>query len=475
MNWTLADILEATGGGQLAGPGKAAFARVAIDSRQVQPQDLFVAIRGENHDGHQFIDDVLARGCRGAVVRGEQADAENRERWQRAGVMVIGVDATTRALGALAAYHRRRMPARIVALTGSNGKTTTRAMTEAILRQALETLATRGNLNNEIGVPLTLFRLEPRHAVGVIEMGMNHPGEIDRLGRMAGPDIGMITNVAPAHLEGLQSVEGVRDAKGELLDHIAPEGRTILNADDQLVRELAARSRAEVTFFGQAAEAHVRAEAIETHADGTRFVLRLPRAGGPVELKIPGAFMVANALAAAAAADALGLGLDTIRAGLASVQPVDGRMQIQHLSAGITIINDCYNANPASAAAAIRALADLRGNSRGILVLGDMLELGRDAAALHRLTGKRAGGAGLERLYAHGPHAEDVAAGARSAGMDAKRILTGPVSAICDDLKSRLQPGDWVLVKGSRGMRMERVVAALNEWAGDENTREEER
>ncbi len=474
MKWTLGDILEATGGKQLTGPGGAEFARVAIDSRRIQPQDLFVAIRGENHDGHQFIDEVLARGCHGAVVRDDEVDTAHRERWQRTGAALIGVANTTRALGALAAYHRRRMPARIVALTGSNGKTTTRAMTEAILRQEFETLATRGNLNNEIGVPLTLFRLETQHAVGVIEMGMNHPGEIDRLGRIAKPDIGMITNVAPAHLEGLQSLAGVRDAKGELMDHIAPEGRAILNADDPLVRELAARSRAEVIFFGQHDEAHVRAEAIEAHAGGTRFILRLPGAGGPVALKIPGAFMVANALAAAAVADALSLGMDAIRAGLASVPPVDGRMQIKRLATGITVINDCYNANPASAAAAITTLADLKGNSRGILVLGDMLELGREAAALHRQTGERAGGSGVERLYAHGPHAEDVAAGARSAGMAAERILTGPVSAICDDLTARLQPGDWVLVKGSRGMRMERVVAALDTWA-DEDTPEDER
>ena len=474
MSWTLADILEATGGGQLAGPDEAGFQQVAIDSRQIRPEDLFVAIRGENHDGHQFIDDVVARGCRGVVVRGDQADAEQRERWHRAGVAVIGVDDTTRALGALAAYHRRRMPARIVALTGSNGKTTTRAMTEAILSQSFDTLATRGNLNNEIGVPLTLFRLESRHDIGVIEMGMNHAGEIDRLGRMAAPDIGMITNVAPAHLEGLLSVEGVRDAKGELLDHIVTEGRAILNADDPLVRELADRSRARVTFFGQVEEAHVRAEAVEAHAEGTRFVLKLPGASGPVVLKIPGAFMVSNALAAAATADALGLGLDAIRAGLASVQPVDGRMQIQRLPTGITVINDCYNANPASAAAAITTLAGLRGDARGFLVLGDMLELGREAASLHRLTGERAGNSSPERLYAHGPHAEDVAAGARSAGMAADRILTGPVSAICSDLTARLQPGDWVLIKGSRGMRMERVVVALKDWAG-EDAREDHR
>ncbi len=474
MNWTSQDIQAATGGKPMAGPAQAEFEGVATDSRQIAPGDLFVALRGENHDGHQFVDDVVARGCRGLVVERAQTDPVHCERLHQAGVMVVGVEDTLRALGALAAYHRRRMPARIVALTGSNGKTTTRAMTASILRQGFDTLATEGNLNNEIGVPLTLFRLAPHHAIGVIEMGMNHPGEIDRLARIATPDIGMITNVAPAHLEGLLTVEGVRDAKGELLDHVAPEGRAVLNADDPLVRELAVRSRAEVLFFGQASDAHVRAEAIDATASGTRFALELPGASGPVTLKIPGAFMVSNALAAAAAAHVLGMDLDAIRAGLAAVEPVAGRMQIQHLAAEITIINDCYNANPASAAAAIATLSSLKGRSRGILVLGDMLELGREAAALHRLTGERAGRAGLARLYAHGPHAEEVAAGARTAGMSADRILTGSVPAICHDLTTQLEPGDWVLIKGSRGMRMERVVEALTAWA-DGGTGEEQR
>jgi UDP-N-acetylmuramoyl-tripeptide--D-alanyl-D-alanine ligase len=473
LNWTSADIQQATGGKLLAGPPEAVFDQIAIDSRKIGSDQVFVAIRGENHDGHEFINDVVANHCRGVVVQRNQFDKRRYEQLSRSGVTVIGVDDTIRALGALAAYHRRRMPARIVALTGSNGKTTTRAMTASVLNRRFETLATQGNLNNEIGVPLTLFGLTPRHEIGVIEMGMNHAGEIDRLGRIATPDVGIITNVAPAHLEGLGTVEGVRDAKGELLDHVAPDGRVILNADDPLVRELAARSRAAVVFYGRAHDAHVRAEAINATAGGTRFVLKLPQASGPVQLRVPGAFMVSNALAASAAAYILGLDLADIQAGLAAVQPVAGRMQIQRLAGDITMINDCYNANPASAAAAIKTLTALKGTARGILVLGDMLELGSEAMALHRLTGERVGSAGLERLYAHGPHAEEVAAGARSAGMAAERILTGPVPDICDDLTARLQSGDWVLIKGSRGMRMERVVEALTAWAGkgaeDEN------
>ncbi|MGD8241267.1 MAG: UDP-N-acetylmuramoyl-tripeptide--D-alanyl-D-alanine ligase [Desulfobacterales bacterium] len=473
MNWSTRDILKATGGELLAGPPEAVFDQVAIDSRDIRPGHLFVAIRGENHDGHTFVNDVVAQGIRGVVVRHDRLDADLRTSLGRAGVMVLGVDDTTRALGALAAHQRQSMPARILALTGSNGKTTTRAMTESILSRRYTTLATSGNLNNEIGVPLTLFRLKTAHQVAVIEMGMNHPGEIDRLGRIASPDIGMITNVAPAHLEGLLTVEGVRDAKGELLHHIAAEGTAILNADDPLVRELAAGSRAAVLFFGLGPDAHVRAEAVAATPEGTRFILKLPQDEGPVQLNIPGAFMVANALAAAAAATVLGVEWPDIRDGLAAVRPVAGRMQIQSLAGGLTIINDCYNANPASAAAAIATLADLKGEARGILVMGDMLELGPQAADLHREIGQRAAASGLALLCAHGPHAETLAAGARTAGMPSDRIMTGSVTEIVDHLAAQLEPGDWILVKGSRGMRMERVIQALSagvhQGPGDES------
>jgi UDP-N-acetylmuramoyl-tripeptide--D-alanyl-D-alanine ligase len=465
LSWTTRDILQATGGDLLSGALDATFTQVVIDSRKIAAEQMFVAIRGENHDGHAFIDEVVARGARGVVVQTERLGTDQRERLQRGHVLAVGVDDTTRALGALAAYHRRRMPARILALTGSNGKTTTRAMTASIFSRCFETLATRGNLNNEIGVPLTLLRLTSRHEIGVIEMGMNHPGEIDRLGRIAAPDFGLITNVAPAHLEGLLTVEGVRDAKGELMDHVAPDGRAILNADDPLVRDLATRSRAAVVFYGQDREAQVRAEDIRPGLEGTDFRLILPHASATVRLRIPGVFMVVNALAAAAAADVLGVAMADIQAGLSAVPAVAGRMQIQRLADGITIINDCYNANPASAAAAIATLTALKGKARGILVMGDMLELGRAAANLHRQTGERAGAAELALLYAHGPHAEEVAAGARAAGMAADRIKTGSVPAICNDLTARLQTGDWILVKGSRGMRMERVVEALTTWA----------
>jgi len=466
MEWTANDILSATAGELLSGSGHTVFTGIGIDSRHLSPESLFIAIEGENHDGHTFAPDVVARGGRGLLVRKGQIDETALASWQDQPLVCIAVSDTTQALGAIAAYHRRRMPARVIALTGSNGKTTTRAMAVDILNRSATTLATQGNLNNEIGLPLTLLQLEEAHTLAVVEMGMNHPGEIDRLGRMAAPDIGMIINVAPAHLEGLHSIEGVMHAKGELLGHIAPTGRAILNSDDEHCRQLMETCPVETLLFGFGPEATIRATDLNSGPRGWSFHLQLPSGDIPVRLQVPGKFMVANALAASAAAYCCDVPLADIKAGLESVEAVDGRMQIVPLPWGITLINDCYNANPASTSAAIDTLARMKGASRGTLVLGDMLELGPDAEEWHRLTGRKAGQAGLDRLFVHGSFAGAVVEGAREVGMAPDRILAGAIDEISIALTQWLTPGDWVLVKGSRGMRMERVIAALQEWAG---------
>jgi UDP-N-acetylmuramoyl-tripeptide--D-alanyl-D-alanine ligase len=302
--------------------------------------------------------------------------------------------------------------------------------------------------------------------VAVIEMGMNHPGEIDRLGRIASPDIGMITNVAPAHLEGLLTVEGVRDAKGELLHHIAAEGTAILNADDPLVRELAAGSRAAVLFFGLGPDAHVRAEAVAATPEGTRFILKLPQDEGPVQLNIPGAFMVANALAAAAVGWTLGVDIAEIKAGLETFRPIAGRMVHRELAGGVHLIDDTYNANPGSMAAAIQTLADLGRGGRRFLVMGDMLELGEQSAALHAASGELAARSEPSQLLVAGRFRAAVSRGARAGGLPPERIFEGDREEILGALKKRLRPGDWVLVKGSRGMGMETIVQGLMAWAG---------
>jgi UDP-N-acetylmuramoyl-tripeptide--D-alanyl-D-alanine ligase len=466
MGWTTGDILTATGGRLLFGAPETDFSGIGIDSRRLAERELFIAIRGENHDGHTFLSDVVARGGRGILIKEGRVGETDLAAWKAQGVICIAVDDTLRALGNTAAYHRRRMPARIVALTGSNGKTTTRAMTAAILQRQGSTLATQGNLNNEIGLPLTLLQLEKSHLLGVVEMGMNHPGEIDRMARMATPDIGMIINVAPAHLEGLRSIEGVMRAKGELLPHIQPAGKAILNGDDAHCRQLAETCPVETLLFGFSPEALVRAADMVSGPRGWRFLLQVPAGEIPIQLQVPGRFMVTNALAAAAVGYCCDVPLEDIKAGLESVEAVDGRMQLVPLPWGITLINDCYNANPASTAAAIATLTRMKGASRGALVLGDMLELGPDAVEWHRKTGFKAGQAGLDRLFLHGAFAAALQDGAMDAGMPPERILVGDIREISDALTQWLTPGDWVLVKGSRGMRMERVIAALQEWAG---------
>jgi UDP-N-acetylmuramoyl-tripeptide--D-alanyl-D-alanine ligase len=466
MGWTTRDILTATGGRLLCGAENTTFAAIGIDSRRLAVDELFIAIKGANHDGHTFVGDVVARGGRGVLVQEDRIPDMDLVDWRTRGVVAVAVGDTTRALGDLAAFHRRRMPARIIALTGSNGKTTTRAMTAAIVERQGPTLATRGNLNNEIGLPLTLLQLRAEHALGVVEMGMNHPGEIDRMGRMAAPDIGMIINVAPAHLEGLHTIEGVMRAKGELLPHIQPTGKAILNGDDALCRQLAANCPVPTLLFGFGAEVPVRAVDLVSGPRGWHFQLQLPSGEVDVQLKVPGRFMVANALAAAAVGYCCDVPLEDIKAGLEAVEAVDGRMQLVPLPWGITLINDCYNANPASTAAAIATLTRMKGASRGALVLGDMLELGVDAEEWHRTTGRKAGQAGLDRLFLYGAYSAALREGAVEAGMPADRILVGGIAEISAALTQWLTPGDWVLVKGSRGMRMERVIAALQEWAG---------
>jgi UDP-N-acetylmuramoyl-tripeptide--D-alanyl-D-alanine ligase len=459
--WSTADLLAATGGRLVCGVPETRFTGIATDSRRVRPEEVFLALVGATHDAHRFLPEVLARGVRSLVVDAAHLDPAAAAAWEAAGLTVVAVADTTHALGALGGFQRRRAAARVVALTGSSGKTTTRAMTAAVAARGFRVLASEGNFNNEVGLPLTLLRLAPAHEVAVVELGTNHFGEIDRLGAMATPDIGLITNVGPAHLEFLGSLEGVRRAKGELLSHIQPEGRAVLNADDPHLRILAATCPVPVLFFGQDPAAAVRARDIAAGTAESRFVLELPDGRLPVALPTPGRFMVANALAAAAVGHLLGLAPEAIRDGLEAFAPLGGRLRVIPTRAGWHVIDDSYNANPASMAAAIRTLAEAPGRRRAILVAGDMRELGAGAADLHREVGALAAAAGLDALFAAGEHAPDTAAGALAGGMAAGAVHVAPVEAVAEALGAMLQPGDWVLVKGSRAMGMERVVQAL--------------
>jgi UDP-N-acetylmuramoyl-tripeptide--D-alanyl-D-alanine ligase len=463
MNWSVDDILTATGGSLFAGDPQQRFAGIAIDSRIISAREAFVAIQGEVHDGHTFLPDVLGRGVRGLIVHRNRIGDLHALLPTHGGIVGVTVADTTRALGDLGAYHRRRSPAAVIAITGSNGKTSTRRMTAAIASRRFAVLEPVRNLNNQIGVPLTLFQLEPRHQWAVLELGTNRPGEIARLSEICTPDIGVITNIGPAHLEGLGSLEGVRREKTALLAGLKPGGRMVLNADDPRLQPLARKLGSEVLLFGLAPDAVVRAERIQEAPQGILFELLLAGNRTPVQLQAFGRFMVHNALAAAAVGYALGLSPADIRQGLEAFTPVHGRMRIASLAGGIQLIDDTYNANPASMEGAIATLNHLRGAARGLLVLGDMRELGPAAAGMHQEVGRLAARTGVSKLWVCGDFAADVAAGARQGGLASADIVMGSQAEIQAALLLELKAGDWVLIKGSRAMGMETIVQALQE------------
>lgn len=423
------------------------FAGVSTDTRSLQADELFVALDGPNFKGRDFLAAAQKKRAAAAVVKGAEAAA----------LANISVDDTRVALGRLGAAWRRQMPARVVGLTGSNGKTTLKEMLASCLRQLANTLATDGNLNNEIGVPLMLCRLGPEHEYAVIEMGANHAGEIAYLTDLVAPDIVALTNAAAAHLEGFGSIDGVATAKGEILQGSPSPEFAILNADDryfEMWRSMASNSR--VLSFGVSKAADVRATSIRTVAGGTAFTLEMP--GGPVDinLQLSGSHNVLNAAAAAAVAYALDVPPAIIKSGLESMQPVAGRLHRLPSSGNVTLFDDSYNANPASVSAAADFIASQAGD--GWLVLGDMAELGDDAAKLHVDIGATVRQAGVSRMFATGTLTQYAVEGFGDgaqwfADMDAliaalKKSLVGhgPVN---------------VLVKGSRSARMERVVEAF--------------
>lgn len=461
--WNITDLLDATGGNLVFGSGSISFQGVSIDTRTIDPADLYVALRGLNHDGHDFIPDAAAKGCRGFVVDRDKAASLPFDRAKSVSSIVIAVDDTIAALGKLANFHRRRAAASIVAITGSNGKTTTKEMSRAILEQDFTTHATAGNLNNEIGLPLTLLKLTAAHRWAVVELGMNHPGEIQTLARICQPEVGVITNIGPAHIEGVGSIEGVMRAKGELLSELTAQHTAALNADDHRVLQLATTTAARKLLYGTSEQAEIRALRISIEKDGSTFVLSLPDGEIPVRLSAPGEFMVANALAASAVGHAAGMDKNAIKTGLENFRAVKGRMNILKTPQGFSIIDDTYNANPASMKSAIRTLISLKGDQRGFLVAGDMFELGEQAAAFHREVGKIAARAGIHRLYAAGALSEQIAEGARSEGMNSHQIHTGSHESILADIKKCIHSGDWILVKGSRMMQMETIVQGLQQ------------
>jgi len=459
--WIASEIVEAAQGTLLSGNPAHAFAGISTDSRTIKKDDCFLAIEGDAYDGHTFVPQVLDKKVKGLIVNKTRKDGLQWDLIAAQETVSIGVADTLTALGALAAYHRRESTASVVAITGSNGKTSTRSMTTEILAKRFTILSPEKNFNNEVGLPLTLLRLTPSHEWAVLELGMNHPGEISRLGDICRPDIGLITNIGPAHLEGLGSLEGVMHAKGELLEKIKPNGNVILNADDPMTRHLAQKTSEKPILFGLSDTADIRGVDIAAQSDGISFTLDIRGEKTRIKLCVPGRFMVTNALAAASIGHIVGIPLPEIKAALENFKPIQGRMNLHRMRDDITLIDDTYNANPGSMKAAIRTLQDLKKKNRGIAVLGDMLELGESSWSLHREIGLFAARAGMSRLYATGEYADAIAKGAREGGMADKDIFRGTKDDIFSDMMKVLASDDWVLVKGSRGMRMETLVKDL--------------
>jgi UDP-N-acetylmuramoyl-tripeptide--D-alanyl-D-alanine ligase len=443
---TLAEFAQECGG-ELRG-SDCSFSGVSSDTRTLRPGELFVALRGPRFNANEFVSAAEAAGAVGAVVDSEQSTPFPR----------IVVPDTQAALESIGQRWRNQFSLPLIGVAGSNGKTTAKEMTAAILAQAGSCLATRGNLNNHIGVPLTLLRIEPTNRFAVIEMGANHAGELAALVGIARPTVGLITNAGAEHLEGFGSLEGVARAEGEMVEGLAASATAVINADDPFAGLWRQMTPARVLSFGIEKTADFQAADIKTTigADGfiTHFTLHSPLgASTPIELHMGGRHNVANALAAAAAASAAGATAQHVVAGLAAVRAVAGRLQLKRAAGGAWLIDDSYNANPSSMRAGIEVLASLEG--RKWLVLGDMAELGEYAQSSHREIGDLARELGIEHLYATGPLA---ALAVESFGPGARWFADAP--ALAQALQSA-SPDVRMLIKGSRFNRLERVVEAL--------------
>jgi len=430
----------------------ATFSSVSTDSRNLQPGQLFVALSGPNFDGHDYIPQVRQAGAAGAMVQRE-LDTD---------LPCVLVGDTLNGLGQLASAWRSRSGARVAAVTGSNGKTTVKEMLAAILARKGTVLATQGNLNNEIGLPLTLLRLQEEE-FAVVEMGANHPGEIETLSRIAAPDVALITNAGRAHLDGFGTVEGVARAKGEIALGLDQTGTMVFNADDdwaELWRELAGTRSVRTFGFDPAADVSIQEQSLrsEWRSDGfyNCFEVQTPEGELEVELALAGLHNCRNALAAIAVAGVMGATADEMRTGLAQVKPVGGRLNPMLGKGGVYLIDDSYNANPDSVSAAIDVLEASDVSDRRFLVLGELAELGAGVEQIYRQLGDLARAAGIEYLYAVGAAAD----AADSFGVGGRAFQDK--EQLIKTLNSELRSGDMVLVKGSRTAAMEVVIHVLS-------------
>ncbi len=465
MRFSIPEILNITQGILLSGESTSEMLSLSTDSRNLQKGDFFLCLVGGKFDGHDFIEEVVAQGVAGIIL---QKDRFNSQKNLSPKVSMIGVQDTLRALGDIAQAWRRKFEIPLVAITGSNGKTTTKDMTAAILSEEYRTLATEGNLNNLIGVPKMLLKLEAGDQAAVIEMGMNDFGEIDRLTEMAEPTVGLITNVAYAHLEKLKSLEGVAQAKGELFQKLPKGAVALVNQDDPWISRLPT-SAYKITF-GMEKPADVFCSRYESHSKGMKWSIRYLGKTHEFASSLFGKANLKNAVAAIAVGFSLGISVEKMQKALKNFKGRSMRMEKILLKKGKVLLNDCYNANPSSTQVALETLKDLKNESPGLAILGEMLEMGDFASEGHRLVGRAVVKNNVEYLITVGPHASEIVEGALKEGMKKENCV-----AFASQEQMQKTLPDWAekakvfLVKGSRGAHMEKITESLLHHFGKMN------
>jgi UDP-N-acetylmuramoyl-tripeptide--D-alanyl-D-alanine ligase len=445
----LSEIAQLAGASLSSGDGIVVINKVSTDSRTIKLGELFVALRGENFDGHDFVESAAKAGASGALV-----DLNWNGNVPENFALIRATD-TVRAYQELAANYRKSLRLKVIAITGSNGKTSTKDFTASVLSRKFRVTKTEGNFNNHVGLPRTILEATSEDEIAVWEIGMNHPGEIATLSEIAAADAAIITNIGVAHIEFMGSREAIAREKGALAEAIGPQGTLILNADDLFSKGIAARTHAKVVFAGTTGGI-VRAIEIRQSADGSEFTILEGAHRCRAQLPVAGLHMVQNAVLAVAAGRAFGLSIEECAAGLAAAPLTKARLQIKEIG-GVHFLDDSYNANPDSMKAALQTLVELNAEGKRMAVLGEMRELGAESERGHREVGETAATLGVDQLITIGDAAELIAQGARSAGLD-KVSSVGSTREAADLLGEIAEPGDLVLIKGSRAARTEEVI-----------------
>jgi UDP-N-acetylmuramoyl-tripeptide--D-alanyl-D-alanine ligase len=450
----LSQIAQWAGGSLSSGDGTVVIDKISTDSRTIKRGELFVALRGENFDGHNFIEAVATTGAAGAIVDFN---------WKAKGPQnfaLIRANDTLQAYQQLATNYRKSLALRVVAITGSNGKTSTKDFAAAVLARRFQVTKTQGNFNNHVGLPRTILEATSGDEVAVWEIGMNHPGEVAVLAKVAAPDVGIITNVGVAHIEFMGSRERIAEEKGALAEAVGAAGTVILNADDPFTKGIAARSRGKVILAGTTAGT-IRASEVNQAGSGTDFTILEGAHRCRAQLPVPGLHMVQNALLAIAAGRVFGLSLEECAAGLVAAPLTKARLQVKEVR-GVQFLDDSYNANPESMKAALRTLVELDAEGQRIAVLGEMRELGEESERGHREVGETAATLKVDHLIAIGNVAASIAEAAKRAGLENSSTVASTAEA-AELLAELATPGDLVLIKGSRLARTEQVIEAFRD------------